>query len=77
MAITCSSVISRTTSPSPGSLMNRSTLGGTRMSAFSARPSWVRPSCRASEKLKFGMKGKGCAESMASGVNTGKIRCRK
>ena len=77
--VACSSVISRTAPPSaaPASRMKRSIFCGTRMSAFIALPSLVRASCSAIEKPRLGMNGNGCAGSMASGVSTGKMYCRK
>ena len=56
--------------------MKRSTLTGTRTSACMARP-FLPESCRASVKPRLGMKGNGCAGSIASGVSTGKIESRK
>ena len=60
-----------------GKRMKRSIFCGTRMSAFIALPSLVRASWNAIEKPRLGMNGNGCAGSMASGVSTGKMYCRK
>ena len=60
-----------------GRRMKRSIFIGMRISAFSARPSFGRTSLRAMEAPRFGMKGKGWAGSMASGVSVGKTCWRK
>ncbi len=76
--VACSRVIRRTGPASAfGRRMNRSILLGTRISAFIARPSLARARCRAMVKPRLGMNGNGCAGSMASGVSTGKMWCRK
>ena len=69
----------RTAPPSAGAgkRMNRSIFCGTRISAFIALPSLVRASWNAIEKPRLGMNGNGCAGSIASGVSTGKMYCRK
>ena len=72
---TCSRVMKRMVAPSPlgGSVMKRSILFGTRISAFMARPSRALESCIAMVKPRLGMNGNGCAGSIASGVSTGKM----
>ncbi len=62
---------------SAGSLTNRSSCCGMGMRAFMLPPSFRRFSSRQMMKPRFGMKGNGCAGSMAIGVTTGRICSRK
>ena len=76
--VACSSVMKRWPPLSgSGRRMKRSIVPGTRISAFMPRPSLARASCSAMVKPRLGMNGNGCAGSIASGVSTGKMCCRK
>ena len=73
-AMTCSSGMKRTSLGAvSGRRMKRRSCGGTGISADRFLLSRLLVSCTAMVKPRLGMKGKGCAGSIASGVSTGKI----